>query len=341
MIAAIDRSVYTVVAIGITRDGAMYVHNSLNLCLPLDATGLPFVAPTDQRVVLSTDPAIRGFLSVNGSELPVELSSVDVAFPVLHGPFGEDGTIQGVLEFVGIPCVGSGVFSSAAAMDKAHMKAMFTAHGIPSCNYTVITDEQWRLNPDAALNACESLGFPQFVKPARAGSSIGITKVKDASALRDAIEVARLHDPKVIVEATVSNMREIECAVIASADGTLQTSLPSEIEVTGNHEFYDFDAKYLEDSAILHVPANLSDSVSSKVRATALEAFRALDCEGYARCDFFVTEAGDVIVNEVNTLPGFTQISMFPRMLMATGMTYPEIVSALIADAVRRGTGLR
>jgi D-alanine-D-alanine ligase len=220
------------------------------------------------------------------------------------------------------------------------MKAMLSAHQLPIGDFVVISDALWRTDKAAALESAASMGFPVFVKPTRAGSSLGVVKVKAASELEAAITQARLHDPKVIVEAAISGMREVECGVLVR-DGIAQASVPAEIIVSGNHEFYDFEAKYLEDSAELRVPADLPADVVGDVQKLAIDAFNALDCEGFARCDFFVLQNGEVIVNEVNTLPGFTPISMFPRMWQATGLSYPEIIDALIVDAMRRGTGLR
>jgi D-alanine-D-alanine ligase len=226
-------------------------------------------------------------------------------------------------------------------MDKAHMKSMFVAHGLPVGPFEVISDAQWQRDASTCIDRVASLGFPVFVKPSRAGSSIGITKVKSRGELRAAIEDARQHDPKVIVEAAVTGMREIECGVLVDDAGIARASLPAEIIVTGDHEFYDFEAKYLEDSAVLQVPADIDAETTKRVQQAAIDAFESLDCEGFARCDFFVLSDGDVIINEVNTLPGFTSISMFPRMWQATGLSYPEIVATLIRDALRRGCGLR
>jgi len=341
VLAAIDRAVFDVLAIGITRDGRWFTHSGDVNELRLTDGKLPEVLATGQQILLSTDPNIRGFVSVDGEVLPAAYQSVDIAFPILHGPFGEDGTIQGALEFASIPCVGSGVFASAAAMDKAHMKAVFKAHGLAVGPFEVVTDSQWRNDEAAAIARVAKLGFPVFVKPTRAGSSIGISKVSEISQLKAAIIEARRHDPKVIVEAAVGDMREIECGVLVDASGVPRTSVPAEIIVGGGREFYDFEAKYLEDSAELRVPADLDVATTQRVQAAAVAAFGALDCEGFARCDFFVLANGEVIVNEVNTLPGFTPISMFPRMWLASGMTYVQLVDALLRDALRRGTGLR
>lgn len=341
VLAAIDRAEYDVVAVAIARDGRMFVHSGDTSSLIKTGDALPEVSATGQQVVLSTDPSIRGFVSVDGSPLPPLYQSVDAVFPVLHGPYGEDGTIQGALEFAQLPCVGSGVFASAAAMDKTHMKALFVAHGLPVGGFEVVTSAQWQHSPDACSERIDALGYPVFVKPARAGSSIGISKVHSRAGLAAAMSAAQVHDPKVIVEAAISNAREIECGVLVDSSGVPHASVPAEIIVKGAHEFYDFEAKYLEDSAELQVPAQIDEETTARVQAAAIAAFEALACEGFARCDFFVRKSGEVIVNEVNTLPGFTSISMFPRMWQASGLSYPEIVATLIRDALRRGCGLR
>lgn len=340
VLAAIDRNVFEVVAVGIARDGRMYLQQGSPDLLAVNGNSLPEVNTTGQRVMLSTDPTTPGFIGPEGQEVPANCRRIDAVFSVLHGPYGEDGTLQGILEFAGIPCVGSGVFASAAAMDKAHMKAMFQSAGLLVGPYEVVTDRQWRNDPDACIERVSGLGFPVFVKPARAGSSIGITKVASAATLETAILAAREHDPKVIVEAALAGVREIECGVLAAADGTPAASVPAEIIVHG-HDFYDFEAKYLEDSAELCVPADLPSETVTEVQAAALAAFSAVDCEGFARCDFFLAPDGTLYFNEVNTLPGFTSISMFPRMWQASGMSYPELVERLIRDALRRGAGLR
>jgi D-alanine-D-alanine ligase len=273
------------------------------------------------------------------ADSPKALENIDVAFPVLHGPYGEDGTIQGLFELAGIPYVGSGVFASAACMDKAHMKSMLVAAGLPVGVYEVITDLQWRTAKRHTLKRVKDLGFPVFVKPARAGSSVGITKVRDAERLEWAIEEARKHDPKVIVEAAIENNRELECGVLGTADGP-RPSVVAEIVVRHGHEFYDFEAKYVDDSVDLVVPAKLPGSFTEDAQALACAAFDALGCEGLARVDMFLAQ-GQLIINEVNTMPGFTPISMFPRMWNESGIDYPTLIDTLIQDALRRGTGLR
>jgi D-alanine-D-alanine ligase len=269
------------------------------------------------------------------------LHNIDVVFPVLHGPFGEDGTVQGLLELVGVPYVGSGVLASAAAMDKAHFKLVMRASGIPVVDYEFIAPHDWMRDREASLARTERLGLPVFVKPSRAGSSVGITKVHVRDALTAAVDEARSHDPRVLVEVGVEGVREIEVAVMTDASGQAIASVCGEVVVREGHEFYDFAAKYLDDAADLYAPADLDEPVAERIRAMACEAFTALGCEGLARVDFFVDRQNNITINEVNTMPGFTSISMFPRMWQASGVAYPELVHHLIQDALRRGTGLR
>ena len=341
VLRALDRGRYDVVPIGLTLDGRWVLESDDPERLRIADGELPEVDATGASLVLAGDPT-RHDLEVHApGDTPGTLSGVDVVFPVLHGPYGEDGTIQGLLEMAGIPYVGSGVLASAAAMDKGVMKALFAHAGLEQAPYVVITDRDWRRDRLSELARVESLGLPVFVKPARAGSSLGITKVKDLEHLVAAIEEARTHDPRVVVEASVEGVREIECGVLVDTDGDPQASVCAEIVVHGAHEFYDFEAKYLDDAADLVVPADLETAVSERVRELSVRAFEALGCEGLARCDFFVSPDGRVLVNEVNTMPGFTSISMFPQVWAATGVDYPTLVDRLVADALRRGTGLR
>jgi D-alanine-D-alanine ligase len=274
--------------------------------------------------------------------VPEELGEVDVVLPLLHGPYGEDGTLQGLLELAGVPYVGSGVFASAAAMDKGHMKTLLQGAGLPVGPYAVITPRQWATDRAAVRETVAALGYPVFVKPARAGSSVGITKVHGPEQLDDAVESARGHDPRVVVEAMVEG-REIECGVLEGlAGGPPEASVPGEVVVGGEHEFYDFAAKYLPDEGTdLVVPAGLPDAVAKEVQDLACQAFEALACEGLARVDFFVTPDGSVVVNEVNTMPGFTPVSMFPLMWQASGLDYPALVDRLVQTALARPVGLR
>ncbi len=336
ILSAIDRDTYDVLAVGIARDGRWLLLPDDPKALQMDGRELPEVT-SGQAVALSNDPAERGLRVFDGAASGLsELATVDVVFPVLHGPHGEDGTIQGLFEIVGLPYVGAGVLASAAAMDKEFTKKLLAAEGLPIGPYLVL-----RAGDNVALDDEQrsGIGLPAFVKPARAGSSIGITKITDWSQLEDAVRVAREIDPKVLIEAGISG-REIECGILADAPGPglpveVRASVPAEIRVLRGHDWYDFEAKYLDDACEFDIPADLPDEVTARIQDLAVRAFRALDGRGLARVDFFVTEAGDVILNEVNTMPGFTPISMYPRMWEASGVPYPELIDRLIRSALR------
>jgi D-alanine-D-alanine ligase len=331
-----DRDRYEVVPVGITLEGAWVLASGEPERLRIAGRALPHV-DTGTAVVLPADPTAGGLVVAEPGVVARVLGAVDVVFPVLHGAYGEDGTIQGLLELAGVPYVGSGVLGSAVAMDKEFAKKLLAAEGLPVGPYAV-------LRPGVAtLPAAERdrLGLPVFVKPARAGSSIGITKVTDWSRLAAAVAVARNVDPKVLVEAAVPG-REIECGVLEGAGGgPPEASMPAEIRLVRGHEWYDFEAKYLDDACEFDVPARLPSELTRRVQDMACRAFTALDCAGLARVDFFLTAAGQPVVNEVNTMPGFTPISMFPRMWAASGLDYPALVDRLVQTALRRGTGLR
>ncbi len=322
VLRALDPARYEVIPVGILPDGRWLLGDGDPAALELrDGRGLPAVPDSGAALAVVSG----GLQLLDEPGLP---RGVDVVFPVLHGPYGEDGTIQGLLELAGVPYVGSGVFASAAAMDKQHMKALLASAGLPVGAYAVIRPGQ----PVAV-----DFDGPWFVKPARAGSSLGITKVTGRAGLAAAVETARRHDPKVLVEQQVVG-REIECGVLGGEPPT--ASQPAEIQVHG-HEFYDFDSKYLEGEGTSYdIPADLDEPTTEAVRTLALQAFSALDAEGLARVDFFLTDSG-LVVNELNTMPGFTPTSMYPRMWEASGVPYAELVDRLIADALRRGTGLR
>ena len=289
-------------------------------------------------MLFACDPSASGVL-IDG-----EVHQVDAVFPVLHGPWGEDGTVQGLLELTGLPYVGSGVLASAVCMDKITLKTLLRAAGVRVGDWVGIDAHAWATQRVQVLAAIANLGPVVFVKPSRAGSSMGITRVDisdgDTAALERAIEEARRHDPRVIVEAAVNGAREVECGVRQRVDGSVEASVCAEIMVKDGFEFYDFDAKYLADGADLVVPAQLSADVSDAVRALAVRCFTDIGCEGLARVDFFVTEDA-ILVNELNTMPGFTSISMFPRMWQETGLTYTQLVVDLVEQARARGTGLR
>jgi len=267
------------------------------------------------------------------------LAGVDVVFPILHGPYGEDGTIQGLLEMAGLPYVGAGVLASAAGMDKEFAKKLMAAEGLPIGDYLVLRPRQ----DSPAAEDIARLGFPLFVKPARGGSSIGVSRVTEPAGLPEAIAEARRHDPKVIIEAAIDG-REVECGVLEFPDGTVKASTIGEIRVAGvagrEDGFYDFETKYIDDAAELDVPAEVDDEAADLLRELAIRTFAALDCQGLARVDFFLTKDGPV-VNEINTMPGFTTISMYPRMWGASGVDYETLVGTMVETALARGTGLR
>jgi len=324
VLAALDRDRFDVVAVGITRDGRWVLADADPERYRLVDGRLPDVDPTWPTLALEFSGGAAALRTDD------ERIAIDVAFPLLHGAYGEDGTIQGVLEMAGIAYVGSGVISSAMAMDKIVMNEVIEGAGLPSTPWAATT------TPVDDLKAVVAdLEYPLFVKPARAGSSKGISKVTDFDGLVSAVAAARSHDPRVIIEQGVS-AREIECAVLESADGVLMTSRPAEIVIIGAHEFYDFEAKYLDGSTRLDVPADIPDEVADHVRELALASFIALQCEGLARVDFFLTSTGEVLVNEVNTMPGFTPTSMYPRMWQAEGVSYSDLVAQLLEQALAR-----
>jgi D-alanine-D-alanine ligase len=336
----LDPELFEVVAIGITPEGSWVLTDARPETLAITDRQLPEVSGASGTVLaLTADPLRRGELVSLGQGAGEILTSVDVVFPILHGPYGEDGTIQGLLELAGVPYVGAGVFASAAGMDKEFTKKLLAADGLPIGDHVVLRPRQ----AAPTLDDVERLGFPMFVKPARGGSSIGVSRVMNADELPAAIAEARLHDPKVIIEAAVIG-RELECGVLEFPDGSIDASTIGEIRVAGvrgrEDGFYDFATKYLDDAAELDVPAKIDDDIAEELRRLAIRAFNALDCQGLARVDFFLTDEGPV-VNEINTMPGFTTISMYPRMWAASGIDYPTLVGTMVETALARGTGLR
>lgn len=338
--AHLDRDRFEVVPVGITPDGGWVLGRDDPAALSIHNRELPTVDRTGTALALPPDPTAGGLVRLDKGRAGEVLSAVDVVFPALHGPYGEDGTIQGLLELTGTPYVGAGVLSSAVAMDKEFTKKLLAVEGLPVGELVVLRPGTETLTPAQR----ERLGLPVFVKPARAGSSVGITRVTEWAALPAAIESARQHDPKVLVEAAVVG-REIECGVLEFSDGSVRASLPAEIRVVGSDgdapEFYDFAAKYLDDVSEFDIPAKLDDATTEKIREMSIAAFTALDGQGLARVDFFVDDEGRPVINEVNTMPGFTPISMYPRMWATTGVEYSALLSILIETAIARGTGLR
>ncbi|MDQ3431214.1 MAG: D-alanine--D-alanine ligase [Actinomycetota bacterium] len=340
VLAAVDRSRYDLVPVGITREGRWVLAPDDPQRLSITDGELPSVDAAGASVALSSDPTSRELTVQEPGAVPQVLGEVDVVLPLLHGPYGEDGTLQGLLELAGVPYVGSGVLSSAASMDKEFMKRLLAAAGLPVGPYVAVRPRQWERDRAGVREAVAALSWPVFVKPARGGSSIGISKVAGPEQLDEAVEAARAHDPKVVVEAAIDG-REIECGVLEGLEGEPpDASVPAEIRVRGDHEFYDFTAKYLDEATDLDVPADLPPAVAAEVRRVAVDAFEALSCEGLARVDFFLTPTG-LVVNEVNTMPGFTPTSMFPLMWRASGLDYPALVERLLRTALSRPTGLR
>lgn len=325
VLAVIDRDRYDVVPIGITTDGRWV----------RETAEWPDLEP-------GTLPAVRG-------ELPAfdwdDVRDLDVVFPLLHGPWGEDGTIQGLLEMAGVRYVGAGVLASSVGMDKPFTKTVFSAAGLPQLPYVTIQPWEWDAKRDRAEARIHALGLPVFVKPARAGSSSGVTPVHDWADLEKAVLAARDLDPKVIIEAAAANKREVECAVIQDEHGMPIASEVGEIVVAAetDHEYYDFEAKYLDGTSTNVVPADLPETVRQRIREYALQAFDAIGCEGLARVDFFLTDSagGGLVINEINTMPGFTPFSMFPKLWQASGVEYADLVERLIQLALARPTGLR
>ncbi|NYG58185.1 D-alanine-D-alanine ligase [Nocardioides daedukensis] len=339
---AIDREKYDVVPIGISTTGSWVLEDPTTNPLELGEGGrLPSVVG-DREVSISPGETSALMVSDSGA-VPEMLGVVDVVFPVMHGPFGQDGTLQGLLEMAGVRYVGAGVLSSAVGTDKVFMKRLFEAAGLPVLPYVVVTPREWAREEKALREQIVELGLPLFVKPARAGSSFGISRVTSLDELDAAIEEARRFDPKVIVEAAAMGAREIECGVLQGegSEDHLASEL-AEIRVDPLHQFYDFEAKYLpEENTGLDVPADLDPELAGRVKALAVQAFDALDVEGLARVDFFVFPDGRIVINEVETMPGFTSLSMFPRMWAASGVDYPDLVERLIRIALARDVGLR
>lgn len=340
VLKAIDREKYDVVPVGISTTGAWVLEDPETNPLALGPAGeLPTVVG-DREVSLSPGETSQLVLRDGADTV---LGDVDVVFPVMHGPFGQDGTLQGLLEMVGVRYVGAGVLSSAVGTDKAFMKLLFEAQDLPVLPYVVVSPREWARDESSVRDRIAELGFPLFVKPARAGSSFGISRVNSVEDLDAALDEARRFDPKVVVEAAAIGAREVECGVLeGEGNDPHLTSELAEIRIDSNHQFYDFEAKYLpEENTALDVPAEMEPELADRIKSYAVRAFDALGVEGLARVDFFVFDDGRIVLNEVETMPGFTSLSMFPRMWAASGMEYPELVDRLIRLALGRGLGLR
>lgn len=332
---------YNPIPVGITPDGrTVRVDLATAQGLAVADGELPTV-PTDglEAVVYRIDD--RVMVASRDKGRFTNAAHIDVAFAVMHGPFGEDGTVQGMFEMWGLPYVGAGVTASAVSMDKIVMKQLFQAAGLP-VSPAVAIHHDWETDREGCLQRASALQFPVYVKPARAGSSIGISRVESPAGLADAIEEARRWDPRVLVEQGVVG-REIECAVLEGRNGGRpRTSGTGEIVMLTEDKFYDFEAKYLPEGQVrLDIPARVDADLESTIQDVAVRAFNAVNCEGMARVDVFVTPDNDVIVNEINTVPGFTPYSMFPMLWQEAGMSYPDLISELIELAIERPRGLR
>jgi len=344
VLGAIDRDRYEVVPIGIARDGRWVLTSGDPARLALSSGSSPSVdavAMPGVSVTPAAGPAGGALVFSGPAAVPPELGEVDVVLPLLHGTYGEDGTIQGLLEMAGIRYAGAGVLASAAGMDKEYMKLLFAARGLPIGRYVVVRDRDWGAAPSSlerkrVFDEVTELGWPVFVKPARGGSSIGTSRVDSADGLEAAIEEARRYDKKVLVEAAITGA-EIECAVLEGVDGAPpEASVPGMIVVDPHTTWYDFEAKYLAAESRMEIPAPIPAEAAQRVRALACTAFDAIGCEGLARVDFFCTPSGEVVVNEINTMPGMTPSSGFPMMWAASGLPLPELIDRIITTALAK-----
>jgi D-alanine-D-alanine ligase len=332
VLGALDPERYEAVAIGVTKDGRWHLVEGGPAALEGSArpNALPAVSEgAGPEVALDQEPGSHALVSADG-----ERTEIDVVFPVMHGPYGEDGSIQGFLEMAGVPYVGAGVLGSAVGMDKGVQKVLFAAAGIPVVDHDVVLEREWEEDAEGVEARAEHLGYPLFSKPATLGSSVGVVRVETPDGLRPALEEAFRYGRKAVIEKAVEGAREVEVAVLGNDDPV--ASVAGEIVPRG-HEFYDYEAKYLDDhGAELLIPAPLDDDLHAEVRRLAVAAFRAAECSGMARVDFFVRASGEVLVNEINTIPGFTQISMYPKLWEASGLPYPDLIDRLVELAVER-----
>jgi D-alanine-D-alanine ligase len=328
---ALDPERYEAIPIGVTKQGRWRLMPTGPPAIAAGAaTALPGVdAAPGEEVALDQEPGTQAIVGADGTR-----TEIDVVFPVMHGPYGEDGSIQGFLEMAGVPYVGSGVLGSAVGMDKAVQKVLFADAGIPVVDHVVVHERDWERDADGVVARVGELGLPVFVKPAALGSSVGITKAHEPAELRPALEEAFRYGRKAVLEKALEGARELECAVLGNEEP--EASVAGEIVPLG-HEFYDYEAKYLDEhGAELIVPADVPPEASAEIRRLSVAAFRAIDGAGMARVDFFLTADGRLFLNEVNTIPGFTSISMYPKLWAASGLSYPELVDRLIELAVER-----
>jgi D-alanine-D-alanine ligase len=323
VLAAIDRSKFEPILIGITQSGTWIDMRQSDFERGSD--GLSYVPEGGEKLIVD----IHGIKDSKGIDL-----GIDIAFPLLHGAYGEDGTIQGLFEMAGIAYVGSGVLASAVAMDKSFAKPIYADFGLKVADGITVHRDNWNKSKDLEIAKIRALGFPIFIKPARSGSSRGTSKVKDELEISAALDDAFNYDPRVLVEAAVVG-REIECAVL-EIDSIATASVLGEVRVHPPHEFYDFEAKYLDGSTTFDIPANLAEPIASAISQAAITAFEALGCEGLARVDFFLSEDNQIIINELNTMPGFTPTSVFPALWEKTGRSYSQIITILLDSALSR-----
>jgi D-alanine-D-alanine ligase len=372
MLSSIDRTRYDVVPIGITRNGNWVQVADEPARLAISGGELPSVeavasadgpAPADDQLQRrdGAGKAVAGeaVAASAPSHIPHLLSEVDVVLPVLHGPFGEDGTLQGLLEIAGVPYVGAGVLASAVSMDKEYMKIIFAARGLPVGPHVVLREQDWPVpgqdtggqeieaaapgQPERkrVLDEIADLGWPLFVKPARGGSSIGTSKAHDLAQLHESIALARQYDPKVLVEAAVEG-NEIEVSVLQGENGAPpDTSVPGQLLIDGGEEFWDFEAKYLDSASGMAIPAPIPAAAATEIRRLAAAAFDAVSCEGLARVDFFYTPDGQILINEINTIPGLSPASYFQKMWEVSGLPFPQLIDRLLRTALNKRPGLR
>jgi D-alanine-D-alanine ligase len=319
---------FEAVPIGITKEGTWQLLDGPPQLEPRTGHLPAITARSGERVELARESGETALVHQDGSEEPI-----DVVFPMLHGPYGEDGTVQGMLELANIPYVGAGVLASAVGMDKAVQKVLFAAAGLPLVPHVVIHEREWEEDPEAVEARAGHLGYPLFAKPATLGSSVGVSRVSGPEELRGAIELGLRYARKVLLERSAEGAREIECAVLGNDDPV--ASVPGEIIPAEGHGFYDYEAKYLDEGTRLEIPADLDLEVAEEVQRMAVAAFLAIDAAGMARVDFFVRDR-EVVLNEINTIPGFTSVSMYPKLWEASGLAYPELLERLVELAVER-----
>ncbi len=326
---ALDPERYEAIPIGVTKEGRWHLIEAGPPALPAGSGSLPQVtSESGPEVALDQEPEARALIAPDGSR-----TEIDVVFPVMHGPFGEDGSIQGFLEMADVPYVGAGVLASAVGMDKAVQKVLFRAAGLPVVEHEVVREREWEEDPEGVEARAAHLGYPLFAKPATLGSSVGVTKVHGPEELRRALEGTFRYGRKSLLERSVEGAREIEVAVLGNDDPVASIAG----EIVPRHEFYDYEAKYLDEhGAELLIPAPIDAQTLEEVQRLAVAAFRAIDCAGMARVDFFLPPDARVLVNEVNTIPGFTSISMYPKLWEASGLPYPELIDRLVELALER-----